>query len=394
MFSRRVPSELTSNRLAREVARLRAEGREIVDLTESNPTRVGLVYPADLLAMLSDRRALSYRPQPFGMDDARAAVARDYARQGIRVDAANVALTASTSEAYSLLFKLLADAGDEVLVPQPSYPLFDHLSRLDLVTARPYTLEYHGVWSLDLAAVRDAFTERTRAVLIVTPNNPTGSAITPAELDALCAMCRARGVAVIADEVFADYALHGDAQAWGRLASRDDVLGFSLGGLSKSVGLPQAKLGWIAVSGPSELRQSALERLELICDTYLSVSTPVQIAAGDLLDRGAAVREQIRKRIAENFRWMRSATDTTACTTLNAEGGWSAVLQVPTLETEEDLVVSLLSNDGVLVHPGFFFDFSHPSFLVISLLPAPDTFASGVTRILRHFDCSTAVRHA
>lgn len=391
MFSRRVPSDLASNRLSRELAQAREQGRPIVDLTLSNPTRAGFEYPPDLLQPLSDRRALAYDPHPFGAAAARAAVAADYARQGVAVDPERIALTASTSEAYSLLFKLLADPGDDVLVPRPSYPLFDHLARLDVVEPRPYDLEYHGAWSIDFGSIERALTPRTRAILVVSPNNPTGSFIREHELAQLADICADRRLAIVADEVFADYPL--DAAAPGaRVSARDDVLGFALGGLSKSAGLPQVKLGWIAVSGRESERTSALERLELICDTYLSVSTPVQVAAPGLIRGGAGVREQIGARIRANYHWLQSAASETPCTVLRSEGGWSAVLQVPTLGSEEDLVVSLLSNDGVLVHPGYFFDFPRESFLVVSLLPPVDKFRDGVVRLLRHFDCTTAAR--
>lgn len=391
MFSRRVPPELASNRLAQAVARLREAGREIIDLTQSNPTHAGFEYPADLLQALSDPRALTYDPQPFGMIDARRAVAADYARQGLAVDPAHIALTASTSEAYSLLFKLLADAGDDVLVPRPSYPLFEHLARLDLVTVRPYDLEYHGAWSIDFDSLDRALTPRTRALLIVSPNNPTGSCTTADELARLAELCVPRGVPIIADEVFADYPLTIDRiETAARVSSREDVLGFSLGGLSKSIGLPQAKLGWIATTGPAALRGAALERLEVVCDTYLSVSTPVQVAAAELLQRGADVRTQIAGRVRANYLWLQNAAAGTACSVLRTQGGWSAVLRVPTLESEEDLVVDLLNNDGVLVHPGYFFDFPRESFLVVSLLPSPARFMDGIGRVLRHFDCTTA----
>ncbi|MBI3491541.1 MAG: pyridoxal phosphate-dependent aminotransferase, partial [Acidobacteria bacterium] len=311
----------------------------------------------------------------------------EYERQGLSIAAERIVLTASTSDAYSLLFKLLADAADEVLVPRPSYPLFDHLTRLDLVVSRPYDLEYHGAWSVDLASVERAFTSRTRALLLVCPNNPTGSFIGRDELDRLAALCAPREVAIIADEVFADYELEeGSARRAGRVATRSDVLSFALGGLSKSVGLPQLKLGWIAISGPDRVVDPALERLELIGDTYLSVSTPVQVAAADLLARGAGVRRQIAARVVANYRHLQSAAAATpACTVLRSDGGWYAVLQVPSLEPEEDLVVRLLEADGVLIHPGYFFDFPRESFLIVSLLTPPTVFADGIARVLRRF---------
>jgi aspartate/methionine/tyrosine aminotransferase len=369
----------------------RAEGRPIVDLTVSNPTRAGLEYPNDLLAPLADARALHYDPQPLGGIEARRAVARDYERQGVLVDPEGVVLTASTSEAYSVLFKLLAEAGDDVLVPRPSYPLFEHLTRLDLVAARPYDLEYHGAWSIDLASVERAITPRTRALILVSPNNPTGSFVTQAELERLATLCAPRDIAIIADEVFLDYELEpGAAAAAGRASTRRDVLTFSLGGLSKSLGLPQVKLGWIAVSGPAALVATALERLEFICDTYLSVSTPVQVAAPTLLSAGAAIRARIAARTAVNYRWLRSAgAGVPSCHVLRSDGGWSAVLHVPSFEPEEDLALRLLA-DGVLIQPGYFFDFPRESFLIVSLLTPPAVLADGIDRVFRHFDCSTA----
>jgi alanine-synthesizing transaminase len=390
MFSDRVPRDLTVNRLTKTVADLRSQGRRFIDLTESNPTRAGLDYPPDLLSSLADARGLRYDPCPLGSRDARRAVASDYARQGVEIPAEHIVLTASTSDAYGLLFKLLTDAGDDVLVPRPSYPLFDHLARLDLASIRTYDLEYHGRWSIDFGSVERALGSRTRAVLLVCPNNPTGSFVSPEELDRLIALCAPRDIVLIADEVFADYELlPGASRAAARVSSRDDTLSFALGGLSKSIGLPQVKLGWMAVAGPETLVKTALERLEMICDTYLSVSTPVQVAASDLLERGADVRLQIQKRVATNYRALQPAVAAVpACRVLPSDGGWYAVVQVPSLESEDDLVVRLLTTGGVLVHPGYFFDFSHPSFLVASLLPPPQTFADGVSRVLGHFACS------
>lgn len=390
MFSDRVPRDLAANRLSTMVEAARAEGRPLLDLTVSNPTQAGFAYPEDLLMPLADARALRYDPQPLGHLDARRAVAREYQRQGVSVPAGRIVLTASTSDAYSLLFKLLAEAGDEVLVPRPSYPLFEHLTRLDLVSARPYDLEYHGVWSIDMASVEHAITARTRALLLVTPNNPTGSFVTQDELDRLAALCAPREIAIIADEVFADYELEpGAAAAAGRAAMRRDVLTFSLGGLSKSAGLPQVKLGWVAVSGPDALVALAIERLELVCDTYLSISTPVQMAAPALLVAGAGIRSQIADRTLANYCALQSrVAGVGCCRLLRSDGGWSAVLQVPSLESEDDLVLRLLDH-GVLVQPGYFFDFSRESFLVVSLITPPSMFADGIGRILRHFDCSS-----
>jgi alanine-synthesizing transaminase len=390
MFSARVQADLAPNRLARAVERVCAAGRPIIDLTESNPTRAGFDYPADLLGPLGDRRGLVYSPHPLGAPDARRAVAADYARRGLAVSPDHLALTASTSEAYSLLFKVLCDPGDEVLVPRPSYPLFEHLTRLDAVAAVPYDLEYHGAWAVDLDSVERAFSGRTRAVLIVSPNNPTGSFVKRPEMDRIAALGALHDAAIIVDEVFADYELvEGAAAQAAQVLTRGDVLVFGLGGLSKSVGLPQVKLGWIAVGGPAVKVEHALARLELACDTCLSVSTPVQMAAAVLLERGAAIRRQIQSRVAANYRHLMARAEATpSCHALGAEGGWYAVVHVPSLRSEEELVLRLLEEEGVLIHPGYFFDFPRESYLVLSLLVAEPVLRDGAARVFRHFDLS------
>lgn len=383
MFSSRVPPELTPNRLAAVAAAHRSSGRAVLDLTSTNPTRVGFEYPADLLAPLSSAAALVYRPEPFGLPSARAAVAADVARRGISVAEEHVVLTASTSEAYTLLFKLLCDPGDEVLVPTPSYPLFDHLTCLDAVRTCHYALQYHGRWEVDVDSLDAAWSGRTKAVLAVSPNNPTGSAWTEPEWEAVTVRCASRGAALIVDEVFADYPLEDGALPRGPRSS--EALVFRLGGLSKSAALPQVKLGWIAVDGPRDLVDAALERLELICDTYLSVSTPVQVAAPLLIERGAVVRRQVQERIERNHATLRrAAAADPSLELLHADGGWSVVLRVPARIPEEDLVIGLLEQHDVLVHPGFFFDFAHEAFLVVSLLPHPEVFTEGVRRVMEH----------
>jgi len=391
-WSRRVDADLRPNRLTGALRAVRAEGRAVIDLTLSNPTEAGLDYPVDLLASLSNPAALVYRPHPLGLPEARDAVAAEYARQGLTVAADRLLLTASTSDAYSLIFKVLCDPGDDVLVPRPSYPLFEHLTRFDGVEARPYDLEYHGRWSIDLASIERAWTPRTRAVLVVSPNNPTGSFVTREELDRIGALCGTREAAIVADEVFADYALDAAARRdAGRVLEGGAPLAFSLGGLSKSIGLPQAKLAWTAVAGDAALADAALARLELAADAYLSVSTPVQVAAGDLLARGASVRAQIQARVAANDRVLRAAvTAESGCEVLAAEGGWYGVVRVPAIAPEEDLVVALLTDEGVLAHPGYFFDFASEAFLVVSLLPDREQFREGVSRVLRHFACRMA----
>jgi aspartate/methionine/tyrosine aminotransferase len=385
MFSSRVPGQLESNRITQAVARARAQGRQLLDLTVTNPTVAGIAYPQGLLDPLASPLGGTYSPAPFGMAGARDSVALDYARRGLSIPSDHIVLTASTSEAYSLLFKLLCEpAGDALLVPVPSYPLFEHLTRLDGVQAIPYRLEYHGRWTLDTQSVDAAWADRVRALLAVSPNNPTGSCFAPEELTALTHRAATAGAALILDEVFADYPLGGELAIWSPGA---EGLVFRLGGLSKSVGLPQLKLAWIAVQGGRDLVCDALARLEIVCDTYLSVSTPVQVALPQLLERGAPVRDGILSRVRANYARLRAmAAARPAIGVLHADGGWSAVLRVPARLPEEELVLDLLESAGVLVHPGFFYDFAHEAFLVISLLPDPGTFAEGVARLLERVD--------
>jgi alanine-synthesizing transaminase len=383
MFSSRIPSDLSPNRLALAVERRRARGDAVLDLTDSNPTRAGLRYERAWLDALAGESALLHEPAPFGLAAARAAVAADYQRRGLDVPAARVILTTSTSESFSILFKLLCDPGDEVLVPRPSYPLFEYLTRLEGARAVPYQLEREGRWAVDLASVERALTPRTRAILVVHPNNPTGSLLDRAELDALAGLCRDRGLALVGDEVFADYRLEPFPGAAGSVLDQREALTFCLGGLSKSIGLPQLKLGWIAAQGPEALVQQAMRRLELVCDTYLSVSAPIQHALGALFAGGAAVRAQIAARTGDNYRALAShVAKHPSCRLLRAEGGWSAVIQVPATRSEEELVLALLEQDGVLVHPGYFFDFPRAAFVVVSLLPPREVFDEAITRLL------------
>lgn len=391
MFSTRLPADLAANRLTDAVRRCRASGRPLIDLTESNPTRAGFDYPADLLAPLADARGLTYAPSPLGLLDARRAVAAEYARRGVDVPLHRLVLTASTSEAYSLLFKVLADAGDEILVPRPSYPLFEHLTRLDALVPRHYDIDYHGRWTIDLDAVERAISERTRAILVVSPNNPTGSFLRHDDAERLTRLAERHQLAIVADEVFADYELEDGARDAAAAAASSRSLVFSLGGLSKSIGLPQVKLAWIAAAGSGVLVEAALERLEHAADTYLSVATPVQVAAAELLRRGTMIRAQIATRVRENYRELHALAEAVpTCTVLRSEGGWTAVLRVPTFESEEDLALRLL-DAGVLAHPGYFFDFPGESYLIVSLLPPRDTFRDGVSRILRHFACTESL---
>lgn len=390
MTSSRLPSNLEPNALTRAVNAKRRGGVAVADLTESNPTRVGLNYPAGLLDPLADPQGLAYDPQPLGLWPARAAVAADFRRKGIVISADRVAVTSSTSEAYALLFKLFCDAGDAVLVPRPSYPLFEHLARLESVTALTYDLEYHGTWRIDIDSVRRAIGPLVKALLIVSPNNPTGSFLHRDDLAALSELSAVHGWPIIGDEVFADYALDPAPSATPVMAA-SDVLTFSLGGLSKSAGLPQVKLGWIGVGGPAAKVDEALAAYEIVADTYLSVSTPVQVAAPALIEQGALVRAQILARVRHNLATLRTqAAAMPSVNVLPVEGGWSAVVQVPAVRSEDALVLELLDVDDVLVHPGYFFDFAREAYIVVSLLPEPSVFAPAIARVLRRASAGPA----
>ena len=387
MFSSRFHWDLAPNRLTRLLGEKRRAGVELLDLTESNPTHAGFSYPEEIVAALADPRALRYDPQPAGSLAAREVVCRYYAEAGHTVAPDQVLLTASTSEAYAYLFKLLADPGDEVLVPRPSYPLFEFLATMESLRVVSYPLVYHGgrsiAWSIDDHALAAAVTGRTRAIVLVNPNNPTGSFLKRDELRFI----QSRGLILISDEVFADYAFGEDEQRVRTLAGVTDTLAFSMSGLSKIAGLPQMKLGWIVISGPAAARAEAKDKLEWIADTYLSVSTPVQQAAPRLLELGKGVQTQIAARVRANLAWLESAIAAESpCRMLAVEGGWYATLQVPRIRREEEWALELLEKDNVLVQPGFFFDFESEAFLVLSLLTEPEIFREGCRRLLARVD--------
>ena len=371
---------METNALSRALDAARATGREILDLTVSNPTRADLPYDAaSIVAAFADPRMLDYAPLPFGLARAREAVAADFVAHGHAVDPSRVVLTASTSEAYSFLFKLLCDPGDEVLVPQPSYPLFEHLAAFESVTLVPYVIAYDGAWHVDVDSVRAAVGPRTRAILLVSPNNPTGSYVKKGELGALASL----GLPLVSDEVFARYALTEDpARPWSALEATDALV-FAMSGLSKLAALPQMKAAWTVVGGPEPLVAGALARLELIADSFLSVSTPVQNALPQLLASRHPAEQAVVRRTRTNLATLRASIGgDSAASLLDVEGGWYATLRVPRTETEEAWVLELLARDGVHVHPGHFFDFREEAHLIVSLLTPEATFAEGCRRIL------------
>jgi aspartate/methionine/tyrosine aminotransferase len=377
-FSQRVPSDLRPNRLAQARARLGESG---FDLTESNPTRCDLPYPDDLLQTLTDPSGLRYEPDPRGMATARQAIADWYRRAGIEVVPERIVLTASTSEAYSFLFRMLADPGDSILVPSPSYPLFDQLAGLDGVRPMHYALDPGDRWRIDPASV-GAIRDHCRVIVAVHPNNPTGSYVHPEDAGRLTGLCIDHELALIVDEVFLPYPLHGAGRGGRSFADTTACLTFTLSGLSKSIGLPQIKLAWIVTSGPQDEVEEALERLEYVADAYLSVNTPIAVALPELLRRCEPVRDAISTRCRENLaRLHRLAAALPHVTVPPADGGWSAVLRIPNVVDEEDLVLELLEQHDVAVHPGFFFDFPADGFLVVSLLPPEPIFAEGVRRM-------------
>ncbi len=397
MFSSRIKWDLTVNRLAGLLAAKRAAGQPILDLTEANPTRTGLLSTgAELLNQLAIPDSLTYQPMPRGLEKAREAVVSYYRERGLRTDPAQLHLTASSSEGYSWLFKLLANQGEAILVPQPSYPLFDFLATLEGVRLIPYQLRYyhHLGWRIDFESIADAITSDVRAIIIVSPNNPTGSFIKRDELEKLHLICQQHKLAVIVDEVFSDYGLGEDPQRVVSMAGNDQSLTFVLSGLSKILALPQMKLGWIATSGPPALVDEAVERLDLIADTFLSVGAPVQHALPGWMGHRSSLQAGILERLRTNLDRLANHPQLEPNRLLHLEGGWYATLEVPRYLSEEELVIRLLEEQGVLLHPGYFFDFERESYLVVSLLPAPDIFAEALDRLLPAIAATGTIKQA
>jgi len=386
MFSHRTSWKLTQNALTRAIEEAREAGANLLDLTTSNPTRAGLKYDAEnLLGAFSNDKALDYDPQSKGLLSAREAVAEYYRQEHdiFQLDPERIILTTSTSEAYSYIFRLLCNADDEILVPKPSYPLFEFLADLQDVRLIPYPLLYDHGWQIDFPSLYKSVTHRTRAVVVVHPNNPTGSFVRGEEVSALSGFCKEYGLAIIADEVFLDYALDGAPRT--SFAKNDEVLTFALSGVSKVSGLPQMKLAWMVVNGPPDSATDAMSRLEIIADTYLSMSTPIQLAAPVLLDQRKNIQPLLLDRTRENLQELdRALLRQKSCQRLAVEGGWYTILRVPVTRSDEELSIELVQSAGVLVHPGHFFDFASEGNLVLSLITASDAFREGVKRILRH----------
>jgi len=370
------------NRLTRAMEERSARGLPLIDLTETNPTRVGLPYPEEELADLLRRTATpEYRPHPLGIPEAREALAAALSTPGDPVSPDDLVLTASTSESYSYLFKLFADPGDEVLTAAPTYPLLDSLAALDSLALGHVPLDPDRGFALDPQVVADALSPRTRLLVLIHPGNPLGRFLSVQEQKAIAALCASRGLPWISDEVFADYSFTDDPHRAGPAAAGES-LAFSLGGLSKSVGLPSWKLGWVRVGGPSDARRRIVSALELVADSYLSVATPVQRALPGVLDLAPRIRAVILERVRGNLSVLRGVVaGLPGVELLEPAGGWSAVLRVSRPISDEELVLELLDRTGVLVHPGYFFDFASEDYLVLSLLPEPARFAEGVRRL-------------
>jgi alanine-synthesizing transaminase len=385
MFSRRTDWKLTPNRFTEAVEQARASGKEVLDLTVSNPTRAGIEFDsAAILDSLRNLKSLDYDPQPKGLLSARQAVAEYYRGRGEHVDPEHLVLTTSTSEGYSYVFRLLANPGDEVLVPKPSYPLFDFLAELQDVKLVGYPLLYDHGWQIDWPSLESAVNENTRAVVVVHPNNPTGSYVSAAERERLNELCREHGLAMIVDEVFLDYAHNGSRRK--SFVANHAALTFTLSGVSKISALPQMKLAWIAVGGPaSDVGvDAAMQRLEVIADTYLSLNAPVQLAAGTLLEQRKKIQPQLRQRARANLAELdRQLERQKSSARLQLEGGWYAVLRVPATQSDEDLAIALLRDTGTMVHPGHFYDFPRDGYLVISLITPEEDFREGMSRVLQ-----------
>lgn len=393
MFASRTGWDLEENRLARLAAERRQAGT-LLDLTVTNPTRCGFDYPAALLDAFRDPRSLTYRPDPFGIPEARAAVAAYYCERGMDAGPDDLVLTASTSEAYSHLFRLLCDPGDRVHIPRPSYPLFDLLASVNDVHLDPYPLFYDHGWHLDMAALEARIDSRSRAILIVHPNNPTGSYLRPSDWEALQTLAARHALALIVDEVFFDYPLDAmQERVPNRVPNRvmdprsSRALAFALNGLSKIAALPQMKLGWMLVSGPQPLVAEARSRLEVINDTYLSVDTPVQWAAAAFLGHRHHIQPQIRRRVRANLACLDAAIASPEALgllqRLDVEGGWTAIVRLPRLHTDAGWAEALVEQTGVLAHPGHFYDFAAEGHLVVSLIVPEEIFSAGIHHLTR-----------
>ncbi len=364
----------------------KSKGETIFDLTQSNPTQAGLDYDAvDILAALAQADAMTYEPEPRGLLKARRAIAQYYLDRGVPIDSEAVFLTSGTSEAYSIIFKLLGNPGDEVLIPRPGYPLISYLARFESLQPFSYPLRYDDVqgWSIDLDVLEALITPKCRAIVVVNPNNPTGNYLKQQELAALDRICRRHRLALIVDEVFSDYYGVERPPEVPTVVNRAQALTFVLNGFSKMLGLPQVKLSWIVIGGEPGLAEAAQDRLEILLDFYLSVATPVQHAAARLLGHRREMQRQISARLTDNQRFLvERITRSSNCRALLREGGWYAIIEIFDAVSEEDRILQLLERDHTLVHPGYFYEFNKEGLVVVSLLTPVETFRAGISRLI------------
>lgn len=382
-YSQRLSWPLSPNSFSRLIEEKRRTGTDLLDLTVSNPAQALADYPhAQINRAYARVTDFSYTPDPFGSLQSRESIAAQYARRGIPVFPHQIALTASTSESYAVLLKLFCDPSDDILAPVPSYPLFEYLARLECVNVVPYRIVYDGSWYIDFAHLLGQITPRTKAIIVVNPNNPTGSFLKARERQQLIELALKRHIPLICDEVFMDYSVTEPVDAVKTMISCQETLSFSLNGLSKMAGMPQVKLGWMVINGPLQCIEAARQRLELVLDTYLSVNTPTQSALSDLFEIGNRVQHRLAERINGNLLWLQSQMAATPLQVLHIEGGWSAILQLPRITPEEIWVQRLLTEQNVIVQPGYFFDLPTEAFIVVSLITPPEIFAEGVRRLL------------
>ena len=386
MFADRTAWNLKVNRLSEALAQHRAAGKPLLDLTVSNPTECGFEYDRGaILQALANPASLAYNPDPRGLPIARQAVAAYYAARAVEVPADSIILTTSTSEAYSFAFRALCNPGDEILIPEPSYPLFAFLADIQDVKLVRYPLDYDYGWQINFHLLQQAISERTRGVIVVHPNNPTGHFTKPRELEKLNELCSARKLAIIADEVFLDFTLQ-PGQPPFTFAQNDAALTFTMSGLSKISGLPQMKAAWLVASGLEPLRSQAFARLEIIADTYLSMNAPVQHALPALVEQRHRFQTQLLARLRKNLAELDRQLGTQKfCARLVLEAGWYAVLRVPATRSDEELAIALLRRENIYVHPGHFYDFSSDGFLIVSLITREEEFAEGVKLLLATF---------
>jgi alanine-synthesizing transaminase len=385
MFAKRTNWNLETNRLGAALAAHRVAGKPLLDLTVSNPTECGFHYDEEaILSALRNPAALKYEPNPRGLVVARGAVAQYYAERGAAIPSDDIFLTTSTSEAYSYVFRTLCDPEDELLIPAPGYPLFEFLADIQDVRLARYPLVYDYGWQIDFHALEQAITPRTRGVIVVHPNNPTGHFVKPEEMRRLNEICEAGEIAIIADEVFLDFALEEKRPV--TFAAKSQALTFTMSGLSKTGGLPQMKAAWLIVSGPEARKAEALARLEVIADTYLSISAPIQLAIPAFLEQRHAFQKQVIARVNVNLSELdKRLAAQKSCSRLEVEGGWNAVIRVPATRSDEELALELLTTRGVYVHPGHFYDFTSEGIVVVSLIMPINEFSSGLEQLLLHF---------